>query len=102
MSINIEQVMDYLDTHPVSRYEGDFQSLLEMIHYIFATCNPVDSREIQEKFSVLGDLLSPLSVEAENAVSSLVCDLCYDHEQTGFNYGVIVGMQLMSEINALP
>lgn len=102
MSILISQVHDYLATHPVSRYEGDFDSLLEMLHYIYTTCNPVDSGKIREDFRKLGDILEPLSMEEENAVSSLICDLCYEHEQIAFYYGISVGMHLMTEINTLP
>lgn len=101
MSINIEQVMEYLDTHPVGRHEGDFRSLLEIIHGIFAECYPVDSGQLREKYGRLDRILKQLPYDGEDAVNTLVCDLCYEHEQLGFEYGIVVGMQLMSEINAL-
>lgn len=102
MSVSISQVYEYLDTHPVSRYEGDFQSLLEMIHYIYTTCNPVDNGKIRAELHQLGTILKPLSLEEDDAVSNLVSRLCYEYEQTAFYYGLTVGMHLMTEINALP
>lgn len=102
MSIHTNDVFDYLDAHPVSLYEGDFQSLLEMLHYIYTTCNPVDSQKIREDIKQLEDILKPLSFEDDNVVSNLVCDLCYEHEQIAFYHGLTVGMHLMTEINSLP
>lgn len=80
MSININQVMEYLDTHPLRLYKGDLRSLLELLHGIFAESNPVDSLRLREKYGSLDGIL----------------------EQLGFDYGLMAGMQLMSEINALP
>lgn len=102
MSIHTAQVFEYLDTHPVSRYEGDFQSLLEMLHYIYTTCNPIDNDRIHESFLQLGEILSVLSFDEQNALSAIVCDLCYEHEQSAFFHGLSVGMHLMTEVNCLP
>ena len=101
MSIHTYQVFEYLDTHPVSLYEGDFPSLLEMLHYIYTTCNPVDRETIRESFRQLGDILQPLPVESDDTVSDLVSDLCYEYQRWGFYHGLTVGMHLMTEINGL-
>ena len=102
MSINIEQVMAYLDTHPVGLYEGDFRSLLEILHGIFAESSPVDSGQLRAKYGELEGFLKHLTFEEADTVNTLVCSLCFEHEQRGFEYGILAGMQLMSEINALP
>ena len=102
MSIHTKDVYEYLDTHPVSLYEGDFQSLLEMLHYIYTTCNPIDSEKIRENIHQLSDILKPLSFEDNNTVTDLVIDLCSEHEQLAFYHGMTVGMNLMTEINGLP
>ena len=102
MSVYISKVYEYLDAHPVSRYEGDFQSLLEMLHYIYATCNPVDSEKIREALHQLAEISAPLSLEEDDAVSNLVSGLCYEHEQIAFYHGLVASMHLMKEINLLP
>ena len=102
MSINIEQVMEYLDTHPVGLHEGDLRSLLAILHGIFAESNPVDSSQLRAKYGELDGILKHLTFEEADAVDTLVCGLCFEHEQLGFEYGILAGMQLMSEINALP
>ena len=102
MSICSNQVFDYLDSHPVSRYDGNFQSLLEMLHYIYTTCNPIDSEAIRCGFQNMRTAMEKLSREEQDAVFSCACDLCFEHEQQAFYHGLTVGMHLMTEINGLP
>ena len=101
MSIHASQILDYLDTHPVSRYEGDFDSLLEMLHYIYTTCNPIDSRQIRQNFQQVDEILKKLTFEEADDINRIVCDLCYEFEQNAFICGLTAGMHLMTEINAL-
>ena len=76
MSVHTSQVFDYLDSHPVSRYDGNFRSLLEMLHYIYTTCNPIDSEAIRKGFQNLRTAMEKLSREEQDAVFSCACDLC--------------------------
>ncbi|MBQ8834524.1 MAG: hypothetical protein IJ001_06330 [Oscillospiraceae bacterium] len=102
MSIHVSQVYDYLESHPLTKYEGEFESLLEMLHYIYTTANPIVNDTIRERFQEMGHILKKLSVEEDDALHNLVCDLCLEHEQLAFAHGITVGMYLMTEINALP
>ena len=102
MSIHINQVFDYLDSHPVSRYDGDFQSLLEMLHYVYTTCNPIDSEAIRYGFRNMRTAMKTLPREEQDAIFSCACDLCFEHEQQAFYHGLTVGIHLMAEINGLP
>ena len=102
MSIHTKDVFDYLDTHPVSLYEGDFPSLLEMLHYIYTTCNPIDSEAIRQNFGKLRSAIEHLSVQDQEELFSAACDLCYEYQQLAFAQGLTAGMHLMTEVNALP
>lgn len=102
MSIQMTQVYTYLDTHPVSKYDGDFDSLLDMIHYIFTACNPINTDIIQQDFKKLGGILQSLPFNEHDVFFNTVCDLCYQHEKAAFYQGISVGMHLMTEINTLP
>lgn len=102
MSIHTNDVFDYLDTHPVCLHDGDFQSLLEMLHYIYSASNPIDSDAIREGFRGLGPILDRLPGEESETLFSLTCGLCHAHELAGFSHGLTVGMHLMTEVNALP
>ena len=102
MSIHVTQVFDYLEAHPLNKYEGEFDSLLEMLHYIYTAANPVVSDTIRERFRELGHILQRLSVEEDDALRDLICDICLEYERLAFAHGITVGMYLMTEINALP
>ena len=52
MSIHITQVFDYLEAHPLTKHEGEFDSLLEMLHYIYTAANPIVTDSISCKGSL--------------------------------------------------
>ena len=102
MTIHTEQVFEYLDTHPVSLYEGTFESLLEMIHYIYTAYNSIDSQAIRQGFRDFRSVIEQLSAQEQDDLFSAACKLCFEHEKTAFYHGITVGMHLMTEINGLP
>ena len=102
MSIHTKDVFEYLDSHPVSLYEGDFQSLLEMLHYIYTACNPIDSSMIRSGFQNLRAAMERLPAEDQDDLFSAAYDLCLQHQQLAFAHGLTVGMHLLTEINGLP
>lgn len=102
MSIHIDQVSDYLDTHPICREADTVKSLLEMLHDVYVMHNSMDSEEIREKFREFRLVLNELPKEITDALFSVTCDLCMEHEVLAFSHGVIVGMNLMTDVNRLP
>lgn len=101
MSIHINQVLDYLDNHPVCQYADNVESLLEMLHEVYTMHNSIDSEEIREKFRQLRPVLDALSLETADTVFGIVSDLCLEHEQLAFSHGIVVGMLLMTEVRTL-
>lgn len=102
MSIHINEVLDYLDAHPIRAYQGGVDSLMEMLHEVYTMHNSIDSEEIRNMFHKLRNLLKMLPPDGVDQVFSLVCDLCIAHEILAFSHGVVVGMHLMTEVNMLP
>lgn len=102
MSVYIDQVLDYLDDHLVCRCADNMESLLGMIREAYKKYNETDSEEIRYLLGELGSQLDALSSEDAKAFLSGVCALCESHEQLAFSQGILVGMQLMTEINRLP
>ena len=98
MSIHINELMDYLEAHPILCYDGSSQSLMEMLHDAYATYNFTDSAEIRGKFQEMRGLLGMLSNKDQDRFFNLVCDLCIEHEELAFSQGIVVGMHLMSEL----
>ena len=121
MSISAFQITEYLDTHPVSKFPGDFQSLLEMIRYIYTACNPIDSSRIRADLKTFNALTVKLTIDESDQVFDVVSNLCLELERESFAHGIEVGMDadnikdsiaekylyevgmyLMTELNALP
>lgn len=102
MSIHLSQVYKYLDGHPISRHPGDFQSLLEMIHYIYTTANPIDNEQIRAHFLSFDFLTAKLTFQEHDRVFDTVCDLCMELEKAAFSHGILVGITLMHELDTIP
>lgn len=102
MSIHINEVLDYLDAHPVCQQTDSMESLLEMLHDIYAMHNTFDSEAIRRKFHGLRHILNRIPEECRDGFYAQVCDLCLEHEQLAFAQGVCAGMMLMTEVNRLP
>ena len=95
MPIHINQVLDYLDTHPIVQEADSVPSLLELLHDVYAAHSGFDSRQLRES-------LPMLSGADFDAVAAQFRDLCPEQEQTAFAQGALTGMLLMSEVNMLP
>lgn len=102
MAIHINEVLDYLDAHPIHCYNGKIQSLMEMIYDVYAEYNYVESEEIQGLFGEYDHLLYAFPQSVKDEVWNLSCSLCREHEVLAFSHGIVVGMYLMTEISGLP
>jgi len=101
MQITLQQVLDYIDTHPLRFQDGNFDSFLDMLHTVYTESNPVDSEEIRQGFASLRPILNELSPEAADILFAQVCDLCLLHEKTAFAHGLTAGLYLHTELSTL-
>ena len=102
MSVHINEVLSYLDAHPIHSVEVGVESLLEMLHEVYTMYNSIDSEERRALFEKLRPIMESLPSGDRDALFSAVCDLCREHEQLAFSQGIVAGMQLMTEVNRLP
>lgn len=102
MSININQVLDYLDNHPVCQQAGCMDSLLETLCDIYLSHSNGNSGEIYALFARLRSCMAGLRQSEQDALFDAVTDLCGKHEVLAFSQGFLVGMLLMSEIRMIP
>lgn len=87
MSIHIQQVLDYLDDHPICARADSVNSLLEMLHEIYAMHNCLENEDIRKWFRSLRSWLEPLPRDTQDQFFHIVCDLCLEHEQLAFSQG---------------
>ena len=102
MSVHIDEVLEYLDAHPIGCYSGGVKSLMEMLYEVYCEYNDVNSDEIRDLMSRYYDLVDGYPMEDEERLYTLISELCGKHEVIAFAHGILVGMNLMAEVNGLP
>ena len=102
MSIHINQVLDYLDNHPICQRNDTVPSLLENLCDIYNSHSDGNSCEIYALFRKIRCCMENLPRETRDTLFDAVSELCEKHEVLAFSQGVLVGMLLMTEVNRLP
>lgn len=98
MAITVQQVLSYLDTHPLCTNKQSFTSLLQILCNIYYEYNPVDTPQMKAMFEQLDTILSKLSFSDNNLIFDTVIRLCIECEKTSFSHGIAVGVRLMAEL----
>ena len=77
----------------------DADSLLELLFDAYTECNGFDNDVIRWDFNELYATMNGKTIREMDEIIYPVCALCRDHEKTGFEEGVKVGIRLVREIN---
>lgn len=80
-------------------WDGDAESLLELLYNANSEFNGFDNALIRRDFDNLYASMNGKTLREIDEVIYPVCVLCRDHEKTGFEEGVKVGIRLAQEIN---
>lgn len=102
MALSSAQVLAYLEDHSIRQHTGDLKSLLEMIHYIYTDSNPIDNNATRAYFKEVEAILRKLPSNQTDTLFWVISDLCAEYERAAFSHGILVGMQLITELNGLP
>ena len=102
MSIKINQVLDYLDTHPICQQADNMESLLEMLSDIYLSHSNGNSTELYGLFARMRTCMAGLGQKEQDTLFDAVSDLCARHEVLAFSQGFLAGMLLMCEVHSLP
>ena len=93
-----EKLKAYIDTYPLDLGEGDCETVLDQLYQAYAESHESDPPEIRDGFKELDDLLGELSLDNNNAVWNLCCQLCTAYEHKAFVDGLQYGAHLMREL----
>ena len=93
-----QQLKAYIDTHPLDLSEGDCETVLDQLYQAYAESHENDPREIRDGFKELDKFLEGLSLDNNNAVWNLCCQLCTAYEHKAFVDGIKYGAHLMMEL----
>ena len=78
--------------------DSDTTSVLELLYMAYADIQGRDSKDIDTGFIQLDALLTKLSLDENNAVFEIVCNLCDAYEERAFMDAIQIGAYLMMEL----
>ena len=85
-----------LDTHPPGL--GDADSVLNLLYEAYSECNPMADAQIKAGFHELYQLMNGVPLEKMDEIINPVCLRCREHERSGIEHGVQIGMLLAREL----
>ena len=88
----------YITAHPFDPGDSDCKTVLDHLHQAYAESHESDPSEIRDGFKALDDLLGDLSLDNNNAVWNLCCQLCTAYEHKAFLDGLQYGAHLMQNL----
>ena len=89
----------YLEQETPKYQDGDAESLLEMLFNVYTEINGFDNVLIRDDFSKLYEAMNGKTLQEIDQIIYPVCTLCRDHEKTGFQESVKIGIRLAQEAN---
>lgn len=101
MNINkfARTLKSYVESQPSKSENGDAESLLELLFDAYVDFNGFDRETIRKGFHDLYAAMNGKTTQEIDEIIYPVCTLCWDHEKTGFQEGVKVGIRLAQEAN---
>ena len=94
----IARLKAYVDA-TIPREDQSPESLLEMLFNVYTEFNGFDNQIIREDFNDLYTAMNGKTLREMDQIIYPVCILCRDHEKTGFQEGIKVGIRLAQEVN---
>ena len=98
MDKNANRLKAYIDAHPFDLGDSDCETVLDQLYQAYAESHENDPPEIRNGFKEMDDLLGNLSLDDNNAVWNLCCQLCSAYEHKAFLDGLRYGAYLMQEL----
>ena len=88
----------YINAYPFNTGDSNCETVLDQLYQAYAESHESDPPEIRDGFKELDDLLGDLSLDDNNAVWNLCCQLCTAYERKAFLDGLQYGAQLINEL----
>ena len=88
----------YINAHPFDSGDSDCETVLDQLYQAYAESHKSDPPEIRDGFKELDALLEHLSLDDNNAVWNLCCQLCTAYERKAFLDGLKYGAHLMQNL----
>ena len=89
---------EYVEENSLDFQDDRVSSVIDFLGTAYADTHDVDPQEIKEGFAALDGYLKDISLDENNAVFALVCNLCVLCEERAFKDGLQLGAYLMLEL----
>ena len=93
-----KRLQAYMDKHPFDSGDSDCETVLDQLYQVYAESHESDPPEIRNGFKELDDLLDSLSLDDNNVVWNLCCQLCTAYEHKAFLDGLQYGACIIFEL----
>ena len=93
-----QRLKEYLNTHPFNPGDSDCETVLDQLYQAYAESHESDPPEIRDGCKKLDNLLGGLSIDDNNTVWNLCCQLCTAYEHKAFIDGLQYGAHLLKEL----
>ena len=93
-----QRLKAYIDTYPIDLGDSDCETVLDQLYQAYAESHENDPPEIRDGFKELDKFLEGLSLDDNNAVWNLCCQLCTAYEHKAFVDGLKYGAFLMRKL----
>ena len=93
----ITRLKAYVEATTQKSEDNVQESLLEMLFNVYTEFNGFDNQIIREDFNELYTAMNGKTLREMDQIIYPVCTLCRDHEKTGFQEGIKVGIRLAIE-----
>ena len=88
----------YITAHLFDSGDSDCETVLDQLYQAYAESHESDPPEICNGFKELDNLLDSLSLDDNNVVWNLCCQLCTAYEHKAFIDGLQYGAHLMQNL----
>lgn len=72
--------------------------ITELLYEAYTEEHPIDTEEIRAGFREINQTICKLTIQENDRVFALVCQLCTQQERLAFQEGLRVGVQLFLEL----
>ena len=94
----VARLNELLAEYRLNYHDATVESLLEILYLVYIENSGVDNDEIRQNFGNLYTALTGRTIQEIDDIIDIVCELCRDHEKSGFVEGVKVGIRLSQEV----
>ena len=98
MSKVAQRLFEHMSNHQFQLAGADTASVLDLLYSAYAESLGRDPQAIERGFLTLGEHLEPLSLDENNAIFAIVCELCNAYEKRAFMDAIQLGACLMLEL----